>query len=227
MYAAMPDYGQSYTYGVSPLTAPRLFSVWPMCSPSRTSKGGNGFVRGNCQRLADLAGITQVESGLQIVNSGNAAATLSVLPPLELISTPSTCTEHRLTLFPVLTCNPTSGSDRRHQYLNPSCFAEPKGSARQRGLALHARPDVLEHGPFVAEELQDQGTSESAVPVRRLQPTQSRTPVLHEQGDPNLKLTYNSTGQSPPARVARPTGPLQPNQTRLARPYYSVGGRVT
>ncbi len=218
---AMPDFGQAWSYGVSPFNRAQAFSVSYVFNLPN-NKGGNAFVRGAASGW-QISGITQVESGLQIINSGNATNTFGFTTAGSNIDSAHLYGTTDITLFPVLTCNPTSHLQPGY-YLNPNCFAEPKvGQLGDAGMPYMPGPmfwntDLSVMKNFKIKERQNLQLRLSAF-----------NPLNHAltsfvSGDPNLKLNYNAAGQVT-TNTPLPNGQTEPGTT-FGQADYKSGGRV-
>ena len=184
-------------------------------------KSGNAFARGVVNGW-QISGITQVETGIQINNgvggsSGNAANNFSINPGgtnidiTHLYGVGNTGSQADLTLFPLLTCNPTSGL-KTHQYLNPSCFAVPtQGVLGNAGMPYMPGPMFWNTDLSLLKNFK----------IKESQNLQFRfaafNPLNHglrsfTGGDPNLKLTYDGNGNL--------------TNSKFGQADYTVGGRV-
>jgi Carboxypeptidase regulatory-like domain len=115
---ALPDYGVHEYYGVLPLDrAHALSASYVFNLPKLTS--GSRFLRGAADNW-QISGITQIESGAQLTSQAPSnGLNFNYSGPLsnvQALGTPD------ITLYPTLTCNPTSGLGH-NQFLNPNCFA--------------------------------------------------------------------------------------------------------
>lgn len=221
-FAALPNYGQAYTYGVSPLNRSQALSLaYVFNLPSM--KGGSAFVRGAANGW-QISGITQVESGLNIINGINANNYFNITPggsnadPTHYYGTPD------LQMFPVLTCNPTSNLKPGY-YLNPSCFAQPTpGKLGNAGMPYLPGPMFWNTDLSLMKSFK----------IKERQNLQFRlaffNPLNHAltsftSGDSNLKLSYNDQGQIITGTSCATTGPCT-QQTTFGKATYVVGGRV-
>jgi len=117
---ALSDYGEHWLYGILPLDRAHVFNAAYVFNIPGTHFG-NKFVRGVANGW-QISGITQVESGAQISAvsqvQGNGYLNFQLsdpLGPVQALGTPD------ITLYPQITCDPTSGL-HKGQYLNPNCF---------------------------------------------------------------------------------------------------------
>jgi hypothetical protein len=136
---ALADYGVHQYYSVLPLDRAHALSMaYVFNLPKLTSR--NAFVRGAANGW-QISGITQIESGAQLSsNSSNAGSNglnfnySGPLSNIQALGTPD------ITLYPTITCNPTSGL-RHNQFLNPNCFAAtPVGGMGTTRLPYMAGP---------------------------------------------------------------------------------------
>jgi len=224
---SMPDYGQKWSYGVSPLNRAHVLSLaYVFYLPS--VKGGNAFVRGAANGW-QISGVTQVESGIQIITNGLAGNTFNWTSPLpnidaaHLYGVGTTGTGSDLSIFPVLTCNPTSNL-QHGQYLNPSCFALPGvGQLGDAGMPYMPGPMFWNTDLSLMKNFK----------IKERQNVQFRfaffNPLNHgltsfENGDPNLKLNFNAAGQV--ANQNCPTFAACPAGSTFGTAFYKSGGRV-
>jgi hypothetical protein len=121
---ALPDYGVHEFYGILPMDRGHALSMaYVFNLPKLTS--GNAFVRGAANGW-QISGITQIESGAQLTSQAPSnGLNFNYSGPqsnIQALGTPD------ITLYPLITCNPTSGLGH-NQFLNPNCFAPaPIGS---------------------------------------------------------------------------------------------------
>ena len=134
---ALPDYGAHWLYGILPYDRAHVLSaayVFHLPNPQY----GNKFVKGLANGW-QISGITQVESGAQMTAiasaQGNGFLNFSLSDPLSpLLGTPD------ITLYPLVTCNPTRGL-KHGQYLNANCFAPaPVGQLGTGSMPYMAGP---------------------------------------------------------------------------------------
>jgi len=124
LIGALPDYGQHFLYGVLPIDRGQAFSTAYVFRVPGT-RSGNRFVKGLSNGW-EISGITQVESGAQVTNqSGSTGLTFNMQlggtnqDALHLLGTPDA------TLYPQITCSPTTGITGHNQFINPKCFTTP------------------------------------------------------------------------------------------------------
>jgi hypothetical protein len=99
-------------------------------------RGGNAFLRGAANGW-EISGITQVESGAQLTAQSGTSLNFNYTGPLGAVNALGT---PDITLYPLITCNPTSGL-KKNQFVNPNCFAPaPVGSLGTGGLPYMAGP---------------------------------------------------------------------------------------
>jgi hypothetical protein len=230
LFGSLPNYGQSYTYGVSPLNRAQALSLAYVFNLPNT-KGGNAFVRGAANGW-QISGITQVESGLQIINNINAVnnfnftTALANQDPAHLYGTPD------LTMFPVLTCNPTSNLKPGY-YLNPSCFAAPsQGQLGNAGMPYMPGPMFWNTDLSLMKNFK----------IKERQNLQLRfaffNPLNHgltsfTSGDSNLKVSYNELNQLITGTTCNPNPVTKPENggpcntpSTFGKATYKSGGRV-
>jgi len=119
---ALPDYGAHWLYGILPFDRAHVFSAAYVYRFPGTNLGSR-LLKGLANGW-ELSGITQIESGSQITAvasaQGNGFLNFGLsdpLSPLQAVGTPD------ITLYPLLTCNPSVGV-HHGQYANPNCFAQ-------------------------------------------------------------------------------------------------------
>ncbi len=126
-------------YGVQPSNRTQIFNAAysiELGSPAHNKIAG-GFVNG-----WQLSGITQVQSGADLtgLSSGddfNFSAAGTIPGSAFNISNVSLLGTNAMQLTPIETCNPAKGLGT-HQFVNPSCFAEPNIIGENGGTALPA-----------------------------------------------------------------------------------------
>jgi len=224
---SLPDYGQKWSYGVSPLNRAQVLSLaYVFYLPN--VKGGNAFVRGAANGW-QISGVTQVESGLQIITTGEATNNFSYttsasnIDAAHLYGVGTTGAASDLNIFPVLTCNPTSHL-QHNQYLNPNCFALPGvGQLGDAGMPYMPGPMFWNTDLSFMKNFK----------IKERQNLQFRfaffNPLNHgltsfENGDPNLKLNFNATGQVTTQNC--PSFAVCPAGSTFGTAFYKSGGRV-
>jgi hypothetical protein len=126
---ALPDYGAHWLWGVLPFDRAHALSMAYVFTLPRV-KGGNAFLRGAVDGW-EISGITQVESGAQLTAQSGTSLNFNYTGPLGAVNAVGT---PDITLYPLLTCNPTSGL-KKDQFANPNCFAPaPTGGLGTGGL---------------------------------------------------------------------------------------------
>jgi hypothetical protein len=222
LFGSLPNYGQSYTYGVSPLNRAQALSLAYVFNLPNT-KNSNAFVRGAANGW-QISGITQVESGLQIINNINAVNNFNMTPGGTNADTVHYYGTPDLTMFPVLTCNPTSNLKSGY-FLNPSCFAQPTpGQLGNAGMPYMPGPMFWNTDLSLMKNFK----------IKERQNVQFRfaffNPLNHgltsfTSGDSNLKLSYNALGQIITGTSCATTGPCN-QPTTFGEATYKSGGRV-
>jgi hypothetical protein len=129
-------YNLANDYGVQGSNRKHIFNAAysvELGTPIKTNAFAKGLING-----WQLSGITQFESGANLVGGGNVGLSESVCIPGSSggncngngvsngiqVSNTSLLGTSDLTLAPLLTCNPTSNLGK-NQYINPNCFALP------------------------------------------------------------------------------------------------------
>jgi Carboxypeptidase regulatory-like domain len=132
---ALPDYGAHWLWGVLPFDRAHALSMAYVFALPKI-KGGNAFLRGAASDW-EISGITQVESGAQLTAQSGTSLNFNYTGPVsnvQALGTPD------ITLYPLITCNPTSGL-KHNQFVNPNCFAPaPVGSLGTGGMPYMAGP---------------------------------------------------------------------------------------
>jgi hypothetical protein len=137
---ALPNYGTNWLYGISNLDRPQAFSTYYVFSlPSL--KSGNAFLRGAANGW-QISGITQVQSGQQLLNSSSGQARNFNLQQggtnqdnVHLLGSPD------ITIFPALLCNPAAGKRGPNQFVDPSCFGpQPAGKLGNAAMPYMGGP---------------------------------------------------------------------------------------
>jgi hypothetical protein len=130
---------EKWLRGVLPIDRAHALSLAYVITVPNTH-AGNSFVRGVTNGW-EISGITQVTSGAQLsaqAPSGGLNFNLNQNGTNQsndyLLGTPD------ITLYPVITCNPTHGL-AKNQFVNPACFSPaPAGSLGNAGLPYMAGP---------------------------------------------------------------------------------------
>lgn len=190
---ALPNYGTNWIYGISNLDRPQAFSALYVFYLPKI-KGGNAFLRGAANGW-QLSGTTIIQSGQQLLNSTSSQNRNFNLTQggvnqdnVHLLGTPD------ITIFPVITCNPTSGLGH-NQFANPSCFGpQPTGKLGNAAMPYMGGPrfwnnDLSLRKLFTVKERQSLEFSVSAFNL-------TNTGLLSfVSGDNNLTLGFNDLGQ--------------------------------
>ena len=190
---ALPNYGTDWIYGISNLDRPQAFSaLYVFYIPG--VKNGNAFVRGATNGW-QISGTTIIQSGQQLLNSTSSQARNFNLTQggtnqdnVHLLGTPD------ITIFPVVTCNPTSNLGH-NQFANPNCFApQPYNKLGNAAMPYMGGPlfwnnDLSVRKLFKVKEHQTLEFSASAFNF-------TNTGLLSfVSGDNNLTLGFNDFGQ--------------------------------
>jgi hypothetical protein len=173
----------------------------------------NRFVRGLTGGWV-LSGITQIESGAQLSASGGLTslnfnmttsaytAALATVPPggTKAVA-PSWDSIHLLgssdiTLYPVLTCNPSKGITGKNQFANPACFGAPQPGQLPNGphLPYLAGPKYWDSDLTVFKHI-------NLTERQKVELSLSATNFLNHDllsftnSDNNLKLAIGANGQ--------------------------------
>ena len=125
---------EHYLWGILPNDRAHALSLAYVFTMPRIS--GNRLMR-NAVGGWQLSGITQIESGAQLVASGGLTSLNFALNQggiaqdnVHLLGSPD------ITIYPTITCNPTQGITGKNQFANPNCFGP--APAGQLGNAAHA-----------------------------------------------------------------------------------------
>ena len=193
---ALPNFGTNWLYGIDKADRPHAFSLlYVFYLPKVT--GSNSFVRGAVNGW-QLSGTTIIQSGMPVLNATNgqnrnfnlsqAAPDGSPQDNVHLLGSPD------VTVFPVLTCNPSTGLGH-NQFANPNCFApQPIGKLGSAGMPYIGGPkfwdnDLSLRKDFKIKEHQNLQFSVSAFNL-------TNTGLLSfSPGDSNLNLTFNDLKQ--------------------------------
>jgi carboxypeptidase family protein len=137
---ALPNFGTNWLYGVSNLDRPQAFSTYYVFSLPN-SKSGNAFLRGAASGW-QISGITQIQSGQQLLNSSSGQARNFNLQQggtnqdnVHLLGSPD------ITIFPALLCNPAAGKRGTNQFVDPNCFGpQPAGKLGNAAMPYMGGP---------------------------------------------------------------------------------------
>jgi hypothetical protein len=132
---ALPGYGASWLWGVSPIDRANVLSLaYVFFLPN--ARSDSAFVRGLANGW-QISGITQIESGAQLDNQSatfNLTMGAANSSNVYYLGTPD------ITEYARITCNPTSGL-KSGQFLNPNCFQQqPVGELGTAGMPYMAGP---------------------------------------------------------------------------------------
>jgi len=157
---------------------------------------GNKFVNGAANGW-QISGITQVQSGAQMAVQGGTNLNFNLqqgnIGPnqdnLHLLGTPD------ITLYPLITCNPTQGLNK-NQFINPNCFSPaPKGALGTGGMPYMSGPmfwssDLTLMKNFKLSERQGLQFRFAAFDFL------NKSLLSFTNNDNNLKLTFDSGGKA-------------------------------
>ena len=191
---ALPNYGTNWLYGVSNLDRPQAFSTYYVFSLPN-SKSGNAFLRGAVNGW-QISGITQIQSGQQLLNSSSGQARNFNLTQggtnqdnVHLLGTPD------VTIFPALLCNPAAGKRGPNQFVDPSCFGpQPAGKLGNAAMPYMGGPlywnsDLTVMKNFKIKERQNVEFRASAFNFMNV------GLLSFAPSDNNLSLLFNDQGQ--------------------------------
>jgi hypothetical protein len=191
---ALPNYGTDWLYGISNLDRPQAFSTYYVFSLPNL-KRGNAFLRGAANGW-QISGITQVQSGQQLLNSSSGQARNFNLTQggtnqdnVHLLGSPD------ITIFPALLCNPAAGNRGPNQFVDPSCFGpQPAGKLGNAAMPYMGGPKywnsdltVMKH--FKIKERQNMEFRASAFNLMNV------GLLSFAPSDNNLSLLFNDRGQ--------------------------------
>jgi hypothetical protein len=191
---ALPNYGTDWLYGISNLHRPQAFSTYYVFSLPNV-KSGNAFLRGAANGW-QISGITQVQSGQQLLNSSSGQARNFNLTQggtnqdnVHLLGTPD------ITIFPALLCNPAAGKRGPNQFVDPSCFGpQPAGKLGNAAMPYMGGPmywnsDLAVMKNFKIKERQNVEFRFSAFNFM------NHGLLSFAPSDNNLSLLFNDKGQ--------------------------------
>jgi hypothetical protein len=217
---AFPDYGVHEYWSVLPLDRAHAFSAaYVLTLPRRHGSGSlvNGLVNG-----WQISGITQIESGAQLSSTGGQTSLNFNLSGsaggIALLGTPD------INVYANLTCNPARGL-QHGQYLNPNCFALPT-----TGQPGDGRIPYIPGPMFWNSDL----TVLKNFKITERQNVEFRFAAFNflnhdlpsfTNGDNNLKLSFNSSGQL--SNATDPSHPCPgPNCQAFGYADYHFGHRI-
>jgi hypothetical protein len=187
---ALPDYGVHEFYGILPIDRAQVLSMAYVFNLPKVNSI-HRFVRGAANGW-QISGITQVESGSQLSSqAGSGGLNFNYSGPqsnIQALGTPD------ITLYPQITCNPTSGLGH-NQFLNPNCFAPaPVGSLGTGRMPYMPGPmfwnsDLSLMKSFKITEHQNLQLRFAAFNFL------NHDLLSFAPGDSNLKLNFDSTGR--------------------------------
>lgn len=132
---------EKWLRGILPIDRAHALSLAYVVTVPNT-KAGNSFVRGVANGW-QISGITQVSSGAQLsaqAPSGGLNFNLSFPSSAQNQNSVYLLGSPDITLYPVITCNPTHGL-AKNQYVNPACFSPaPAGTLGNAGLPYMPGP---------------------------------------------------------------------------------------
>jgi hypothetical protein len=185
----LPDYGAHYLWGVSPIDRAQALSLAYVFNLPRMD--GHAFLR-NVVGGWQISGITQIESGAQLTNqSGSGGLNFNLTQAgnnISLLGTPD------ITLYPLITCNPTGGL-KKDQFLNPNCFGPaPLGALGTGSAPYMPGPRFWNSDLTVSKNFKI--TERQAVQFRFAAFNFLNHSLLSfTNGDNNLKLNFDATGK--------------------------------
>jgi hypothetical protein len=191
---ALPNYGTNWLYGVSNLDRPQAFSIYYVFTLPNM-KGGNAFLRGAANGW-QISGITQVQSGQQLLNSSsgqnrnfNITQAGANQDNVHLLGSPD------ITIFPVIKCNPAAGHRGPNQFVDPSCFGpQPAGTLGNAAMPYMGGPMYWNSDLSVMKNFR----------IKERQNLEFRVAAFNfmnvgllsfAPGDNNLTLGFNDQGQ--------------------------------
>jgi len=186
---------EHWLWGILPNDRAQALSLAYVVNVPNTSTG-NKFVKGAANGW-QVSGITQVQSGAQMavqgvvnlnfnLNQGNLGANQD---NVHLLGTPD------ITLYPLITCNPTQGLSK-NQFINPNCFSPaPNGALGTGGMPYIPGPtfwssDLTLMKNFKITERQGLQLRFAAFDFL------NKSLLSFTNGDNNLKLTFDSSGKA-------------------------------
>jgi len=161
-----------------------------------STHAGNKFLKGVANGW-QISGITQVQSGAQMAVQGNANLNFNLQQgniganqdSVHLLGTPD------ITLYPLITCNPTQGLTK-DQFMNPNCFSPaPNGALGTGGMPYMPGPkfwssDLTLIKSFKLSERQGLQFRFAAFDFL------NKSLLSLTNNDNHLKLTFDSSGKA-------------------------------
>jgi Carboxypeptidase regulatory-like domain len=195
---ALPNFGADWLYGISSIDRPQALSLLYVFYLPKV-RGGNAFLRGAADGW-QISGTTILQSGMPLVNATNGKNRNFNLSQVALDGSGSSQDNVHLLgtpdigVFPIITCNPTSGLGP-NQFANPKCFGpQPVGKLGDPAMPYMGGPkfwnnDLSVRKDFRFKERQNLQFSVSAFNL-------TNTGLLSfAPGDNNLNLQFNDLGQ--------------------------------